>query len=388
MTIKLTPDVGENFCYAPWTNIHINPQGDYKTCCAGDSILTNLRQSPIESGLENPVLTEIKHALLSNKPHSNCRICFDSERHSNVSERTWYNDIAERRIIPIAQVNEQVIQNLDIRWNNTCNLSCVYCGDEASSIWAQLKGRQLGRTDYGPNLSGVIEHVERNRATIKNLALLGGEPLLQKENEALLDVIDNDVHVNVITNLSVPLEKNKIFNRLIEMNNVMWDVSFETTGARFEYVRHGASWTTMLENLAILKQATQGRTGQNVDVTGQLCVYNGLNLSEVFETFRDLDLPSMRLNELIYPEVLSVYSLPNHLMQRVADEIDRSIPFVDDPTRPVRKEFLQRQSANLRKATNPGATVDALYEWHAEQEQRYWPDTKLRFSDLWPEFRE
>jgi organic radical activating enzyme len=82
----------------------------------------------------------------------------------------------------------------------------VYCGHEASSVWATLKGVAQSRTDYGENLDGLLEFIAKHKSTIRNLALLGGEPLLQKENEMLLEQLNKDANINVITNLNVPLE--------------------------------------------------------------------------------------------------------------------------------------------------------------------------------------
>lgn len=384
MSIKLTPNLGPNFCYAPWTNIHINPQGGYKTCCAGTVELTNLRSASIDSVLQGSELREIKTALLNNQSHPNCAICEEKEQHSTASERTWYNDIADRRVIEIHSVDQQVIQNLDIRWNNTCNLSCAYCDMYASSIWAQLKGEPQSRTDYGDNLNSVIQHVERNRGTIRNLALLGGEPLLQKENEVLLEVIDPNVHINVITNLSVPLEKNKIFNRLVEMNNVTWDVSFETVGDRFEYVRRGASWAVMLDNMATLKRLVAGR--HNVDIAGTFSIYNAINLSEIYETFTALNMPHMRLTELTHPAVLSVYSLPTALKQQIAKECESSVRFIEHESRQVQRDFLLQQAHNLKQSPDLAQDTQSLVSWHRDQEQRYWPNSELKFEKLWPEY--
>lgn len=382
MTINLTTDIGKNFCYAPWTNIHVNPQGFYKTCCGG-SELDNLREVSIDQALQNTKLLEIKQSLLNNQPHDYCKSCVESEKHSSWSERKWYSDIAERKIIPIKKIEDQVIQNLDIRWSIACNLSCSYCAKGASSVWAQLEGEPLERMDYGQNLSKLMDFIIQNKSTIKNLGLLGGEPLLQKENEVLLTEIGNNVHINVITNLSVPLEKNKIFNRLIEMDNVMWDISFETIGDRFEYVRHGAKWTNMLNNIDILKRATANKPGHNIGITGQFCVYNCLNLSEVFEALRDYNLPDMRLSELTYPHILSVFSLPNHLMKIAADKAIKSIPYA---TKPI-QQFLQNQHDNLLAVPDRYVDIEELYTHHRDQENKYWPNFELKFEKLWPEFK-
>lgn len=382
MTIKLTPDIGKNFCYAPWTNIHINTTGDYKTCCAGQTVLGNLKHESIESVLTTPTLIELKSAILNNIEHKNCSMCIKQEQHTTSSERTWYDDIADRKDIFVDTLNSQSIQNLDIRWSNACNLSCTYCGNEASSVWAQLTNDRIEKTDYGHNLSKIMEYIDSQKSTIKNLGLLGGEPLLQKENEVLLNHISNDVHVNVITNLSMPLEKNKIFNRLVAMDNVTWDISFETVGDRFEYVRRGASWETMLKNIRFLKDAVSGKKGHNIGITGQYSVYNCLNLSEIFETLLDHKLPFMRLNELTYPHVLSVFSLPTHLLRISAQEVIKSIKYTNH-----QQNFFQHQYEILSTATNDSGNIEALYEFHRTQERNYWPNSPLTFEKLWSEFR-
>ena len=385
MTIKLTPDIGKNFCYAPWTNIHINTMGDYKTCCAGKTVLGNLKHEGIDDAITLHNLLNIKTAILNNQEHPNCDVCIKQEDHSSRSEREWYNDIAENADIVINDINAQSTQNLDIRWSNTCNLSCTYCGKEASSIWAQLTGDRKEKPDYGHNLSKIMEYIDSQKTTIKNLGLLGGEPLLQKENEVLLNHISDDIHVNVITNLSMPLEKNKIFNRLVAMNNVTWDISFETIGDRFEYVRRGASWATMLKNIRFLKDAVSDKNGHNIGITGQYSVYNCLNLSEVYESMLDNNLPYMVLSELIYPHILSVASLPTHLLRVAANESLKSMKYA---TTQSQRSFLKGQYDSMTTGINDSGNIEALYEFHRTQERNYWPNAPLTFEKLWADFRQ
>ena len=384
MTVKLNTEIGSNFCYAPWTNIHINTTGRYKTCCAGTDEIGDLRIIPIKDLLSSTTLNGIKSSLHQNQTNQNCTVCARQEQHSSVSERTWYNNIAEHQSIELDQLSAQQIQNLDIRWSNTCNLSCVYCDHEASSQWAALKRQPVERLDYTNTLPGLLEFIDGNRATIKNLALLGGEPLLQKENDALLDVIANHVHINVITNLSVPLENNRIFHKLLAKDNVMWDISFETVEDRFEYVRHGSSWPLMLKNIQYLKQAVKDKHGHNIGITSQYSVYNAMNLSELHQYFADNDLPMMRWNELHYPEVLSVSSLPKHYLNKAIAELELSKQY---HYMPVQERFLADMANSLQNISSLSQDCNKLYQWHSTQEQTYWPDTKLKFEDLWPEYR-
>jgi len=379
MTFKLSPDIGNNFCYAPWTNIHIDTRGNYKTCCAGTDSLGNLKDNSFDTDL----LLDIKSKLVNNEYHTNCRLC----KNNLVAERNWYTDIANNKIIPIDDITDSHLQNLDIRWSNTCNLSCVYCDSMFSSQWAQLRKEPAERTDFGNNLSNIIKHVTDNQATIKNIALLGGEPLLQKENIQLLDIVSNDVHVNIITNLSVPLANNKIFKRLLDMQNVMWDISFETVDLRFEYVRQGASWSTMILNLRMLQDAIADRPGHRVGITGQYSVYNCLDLVDLYRHFDLYALPTLRLNELQYPHELSVFSLPTDLMRQAAEQAILATEYTKRTHQHDQTELLLNIADRLNTSNNDHADIEKLYEWHAYQEEKYWPNSTLTFESLWPKFR-
>ena len=50
-------------------------------------------------------------------------------------------------------------------------------------------------------------------------------------------------------------------------------------------------------------------------------------------------------------------------------------------------EFLLDLANRLNTSSND-ATIEKLYEWHDYQEQKYWPDSELKFEELWPEFRQ
>jgi organic radical activating enzyme len=381
MTIKIGTEIGKNFCYAPWTNIHINTQGIYKTCCAGSQSLANLQETSIDAAQTSSTLTEIKKKLLHNQYHDNCQACVRQEGNSHSSERTWYNSFANNNTIELELVTDSHIQNLDIRWSNTCNLNCVYCGAYSSSQWAQLQKIPIERLDYDQTLEGIIKFIDRHRSTLKNVSLLGGEPLLQKQNDLLLDVIPDSVSVYVITNLNVPLDSNRVFQKLIARNNVTWDISFETVEDRFEYVRHGSSWDLMLKNIKLLRQVVNEKSGQAMATAAIYSVYNAMNLCELYKKFELYQLPKIRWSEMYNPEILSVSALPRRFIDRAIKELE--ICYDQNNTL-----FLKQMADSLKKVNNTTANCDALYSWHRTQEQTYWPNFKHTFESLWPEYRD
>ena len=147
----------------------------------------------------------------------------------------------------------------------------------------------------------------------------------------------------------------------------------------------------MLKNIKILQDAIADKVGHTTHITGQYCVYNCLNLSEVYDTFKQLNLPLMRLNELTHPSILNVYGLPVHLLEIAVNQVVKSMKYVNSSHNILR--FLQGQYGNLTKiikespSTNINVDIEKLYQFHKEQEQTYWSDTTLTFERLWPEFR-
>lgn len=383
--INLTPEIGNNFCYAPWTNIHINPQGTYKTCCGGSVEIADLRVIPINEVYKSRELTSIKNKILSNSKDNNCTNCYRQEQMSSTSERNWYDSISDKKTIQLNDVNDSFIQNLDIRWSTTCNLSCTYCGPDASSQWASIQKVPIDRLDYSKTLDSIIAFIQNNENSLKNLGLLGGEPLLQKENNFLLDVISDNVHINVITNLSVPLESNRIFHKLLSKKNVVWDISFDTVEEKFEYVRRGASWETQLKNIRYLQDCVKDKQNHIIGTAGVYSIYNALELSNLHQYFENNNLPTFRWNELHHPSILSVISLPESFRLKAADELEKSIKYHSQPRQ---INFLRDMAQNLRNIKNNEVSCSPLKNWHIKQENTYWPDFKYKFADLWTEYRD
>jgi MoaA/NifB/PqqE/SkfB family radical SAM enzyme len=267
------------YCAAPWRGLHINPRGDVKTCCAGNpNMLGNLNSQNIEQILNSDLMKEIRADLAQGKPHAYCSNCVKAERFGADSERQWHNNVNPNFDYATAGEEYHYPVIVDVRWNTTCNLSCNYCGESCSSKWAGIKGIPFksGTRSY---YDSVCDFLAQHHDHIHEVALVGGEPLLLPENDRLLDVIPENAIVTLITNLSVDLDKNKIFQKLSKRNRVGWSMSFDNTHEQLEYVRHGTSWQSIKENLSTIKQLmkSQGHWG------GIHAVYNIYNATRIRE---------------------------------------------------------------------------------------------------------
>lgn len=362
------------YCAAPWRGLHINPRGDIKTCCAGDpNMLGNLNTQTIEQVLHGPIMQEIRQSIQQGRPHSYCRNCVEAERYGR-SERDWHNRMNPELEIASAQDYQPVL--IDVRWNTTCNLSCNYCDDKSSSRWANLLNIDF-RSGARPYYDQVCDYLEKHASHIKQVALVGGEPMLLKENERLLDVIPDHVAVNLITNLSVDLAKNAVFKKLQNRHRVGWNVSMDNIGQRFEYVRYGSQWTTMESNINTIKSCA----GHEVGIHSVYNIYSATRLIELTQWARQHQL-SIQWQSLYQPAYLDPLKLgPN--LRRVAREHLETILSQDLVTGSERT-FLQR-ALTLQQQHYQIDLTEQLVKHIDAIETVYHPNTKNMFSELWPE---
>ena len=367
------------YCAAPWRGLHINPRGDVKTCCAGDpNMLGNLNEHTIEQILHGPVMQEIRQTLRAGRPHEQyCLNCVRAERYGR-SERVWHNELNEDFDSAQAGDLEHRPVLIDLRWNTTCNLSCVYCGDKCSSRWAALKGIPV-KSGARPYLDQVCEYLSQHRDHIREVALVGGEPLLLPENEQILDVIPESCTVTLITNMSVDFDRNRIVSRLMDRDRVGWSMSFDNIGPRFEYVRHGASWSQLTHNLAqVQARFDHGHWG---GIHAVYNIFNATRLTEFVAWAKDQGLTT-QWQSLYQPECLDVLRHGPAIRDLARAEIQQVLARTDLTA--GERGFMQQAQANLDQ--DPAQDLHKELKQHiTDIESLYHPDQHGKFSELWPE---
>ena len=375
------------YCAAPWRGLHINPRGDIKTCCAGNpNMLGNLNTKTITEVLNGPELAEIRSVLSQGNPHLYCSNCVNSERFGNASERIWHNTNSPDIDYATAGTQYHYPVIVDVRWNNTCNLSCNYCGPPDSSKWASLKNISVN-TATRHYYTDVCNFIEKHYNHVQEVALIGGEPLLLKENLKLLDVIPDNCIVTLITNLSNPLENNEIFKKLAKRKRVGWSMSFDNVESRFEYVRYGGDWNLLQENLAIIK-SLMVKDSNNFQahwggIHAVYNMYNATRLTELRQFAHEQGLTVLWQN-LFGPVCLDPTKHNQAVAQLAAEEIEKfyATGLATDSERVFFDTLLQQYRAN----TNITSAQTQEFAKHIHDiENKYHPDQQGQFARLWPE---
>lgn len=265
------------FCAAPWRGLHIQVDGGISTCCAGRIKFGNVNSDSIESALSHPKLKEIRKSIIAGDlPSEYCEGCKNAIKKNLGCERDWHNSCSKDFDITNADLEYQYPVIFDARWNNTCNSTCVYCSPTFSSKWASLL--EIGTKKIESAIKNKItKFFTNNSSNLKSVAMVGGEPLLIKENENLLEIIPKDVPIDIITNFSIDIEKSRVFEKLCERRKVNWHISLENIKGKYEYVRQGSNWNQLEKNLKVLGKLIRNPPEKNDHEISFLSLYHILN---------------------------------------------------------------------------------------------------------------
>jgi radical SAM protein with 4Fe4S-binding SPASM domain len=360
----------KRYCSAPWHGLHINPRGDVKTCCAGDpNLVGNLNTNSVDEMLNGSIMREVRSMMKEGILHPEyCRNCISGSR-----EWEWHN--ATNLDFDYENATSEYLYPtiFDARWNITCNQSCNYCGPDASSSWAAITS-SMYKAETRKHTHEIVDLITENKHYIKEVALVGGEPLLLKENLDVLCALENtNCKVVVITNLNVDLETNPVFKKLKQHPNVGWSLSFDNIGEQYEYVRYGGSWTLHEKNIDIVcNLINNGHSG------GIHAVYNLYNCTRLVEfkqwaTSKGLDIIWQRL---FTPDALDVLKQNQAIQKLAVEEIHRLLKV--NPTDHETNFF-----RSILEEIRPG-NADPLF-FTNKIETKYHPDTQGQFEKLWPE---
>lgn len=339
--------MSDTFCVLPWMHLSASVDGVWSRCCFDttndydhyyrEAEEPEFRLSPDALGcarrsryarteperamslveaFNSPNLRRTRLQMLAGERPAACRACFDQEDLGVESFRTS----VLRRFGPQVDVAELVANTepdgrldrfpvyLDLRFGNTCNLSCVMCMFPVSSRLGAGRTPAWTTATIDPYRDDdELWAILREHSTdIRYVYLAGGEPFLQPGRARLIQLLIEsgaaggiEVHYN--SNLtSLPpgaLEAHAAFK------SVVIYASCDGVGELFERIRVGARWDVFVANL---RQAAR-HVQLYLDVTVQRD--NVADLRNLYEFARAERVPMRVENILQFPQELSIRSL-------------------------------------------------------------------------------
>ena len=314
------------FCPMPWTGLMYNFDGKVKNCIRSAGPIGDLKHDNIQDIVLGSTNVSAQQNIVGNQPVATCHTCYDLEGNKSgfniISDRIFY--IRELKKVPTDtyQAGNFDLQTVDVRWTNLCNFACVYCGSDFSSKWAAELNEYLD-TPTAIQKQQFKNYIFENAHKLKHVYLAGGEPLLMKENEELLDLLKStNPGVNLRINTNLSKVDTRVFDKICEFEHVHWTVSVETIEEEFEYIRHGGRWVDFLDNLNTIRKLDH-RISFNM-------LHFLLNYQSVFGCVDFLKNLGFHNNSYIIgamaePLYLNIRHLPDTVLNSVRDTLQNKI---------------------------------------------------------------
>jgi organic radical activating enzyme len=215
--------------------------------------------------------------MLSGKwPGNGCEYCKDLEHAGASSDRTEINEDSYLAPINTSSTEVNLIPSMvEVYFNNLCNLGCIYCSAEYSTVWEaenikfglsteyEINELKQARAQYPAMLAAHWQWLKDNCHSIKTYNILGGEPFFQPEFEQNIDFFENnpcpELKFTIFSNLKVSKDKMKRILDKVELLRAKNHIksfqivcSLDCWGPEQEYIRTGLNMQQWEENFNIL----------------------------------------------------------------------------------------------------------------------------------------
>jgi MoaA/NifB/PqqE/SkfB family radical SAM enzyme len=289
----------DSFCSLPFVHQYRNTEGEICLCC--DNEFTILNKTSDESMLDvfNSVqINRLREKMLLGKRSKDCAVCYNMEDTGLYSPRQraneWWTSREPSKVLDQTTdfKNKKPLMpvSLDIRFSSKCALKCRTCNPNSSStIAAEVNTFRENKLPIPISIDQeyFLEYTDRPKpwlaqevplsSDLKVLNIVGGEPLIEEENNNLLELVANSgADPEIRINTSFARKNNKLRKIIKNFSHVLFIVSLDGIGSLNDYIRHGSKFNEVLENIELNKE---NLCAFNTTVS----VYNVLYLAETIE---------------------------------------------------------------------------------------------------------
>jgi organic radical activating enzyme len=238
------------FCVEPFKNISITKRlGNLglAPCCGyeDEQLINNLLDFNYNNDYH---FNNIRQQWKQGEVPAGCATCVKDESSTFTSRRqNSYISFMNKNPLGSKELADVKLQSIDYWLGDTCNMACIMCGPQNSSLWKkemQIKGPEARK----------ITNKEWDKFDKSNLNYIhfhGGEPLLHSEHIELLNALPNlgQVTVNYNTNASIRPNQ-QLLDIWDQCKKVEVMLSIDDTDERFKYIRYPIEWDAVKNNVA------------------------------------------------------------------------------------------------------------------------------------------
>lgn len=336
--------ISKNFCIAPFTQLTLNPAGNYSPC-------PEIGGRPWKSNEINAVhmwrsdeFDALRTSFKNNQKDLVCNRCWQQEEHGNQSLRQRL--FAKKSQGSVTFQPGEVLPFLDngyqsgpkqinIMVGNICNLRCRIC-TAGSSVTYNVEGKYY-KDHYGVEnpryissfqkpmsfSSSSIDHIFELSTNLQRIEFYGGEPLLDEPTLNLLErlvISGKSKNITLFYNTNGTKEPTPQHYQLWnQFKSLEFNFSIDDIEKRFTYARHPAVWADLICNIDRIRNHAWSIPVQCTSIC-TVSILNIYYLPEVLTQLDFLSLPSF-LNNIHSPDYYDIQHLPKEIKQHVIKKL-------------------------------------------------------------------
>ncbi len=314
-------------CYAPFNNLLIDQQGNFKICCHNNTyILGKYPEQSIDEIWFGNKRRTITQEFLDQKIPESCKHCIEK----GINENSPDSKIHYSRENKVPTFNNYPHQ-IEFLLSNKCNLDCIMCANNISSSSSNVQPK--------PSLKNIIfdeQFIEQLKPYLKKVkysVFSGGEPFLIPIYEKIWEFIYKNnpkSGIYIQTNASVLNEQIK---KKVEKYKMDIGVSIDSVNKEsYEKIRRNAKFEKTFENLDFFIKHTESLNKKLTLMTTPMTI-NALEIPEIV-TFCNSREINFSLSILEWPTNLAIWSLSSIEINKIIEKyIKFEIP--SNETNPV-----------------------------------------------------
>lgn len=288
--------MSNSLCSYPWAGAAIRPDGTILPCCKfdHDKEFGNITdQDPRDSEQWNL----LRDRMLGGEFIKNCNACYRDEQSGIESLRQQ-----SLKFYKPETNNKQVLKQLEVSFNNICNLACVMCSEEFSTRWQTEKIKHRGLTAQGVTAHG-FDYLSWDLTQLQQLKIIGGEPLMSQDKFInLLEKVDRSKLDVVIATNATLIPNERLKQLLEECKHVSYKVSLDGVGLINDWIRWPSKFSEIEKNIDIIEDWWKNNPKIKLEFHTVVSVYNILFLDQLIHYVKKRLVWSHSWNWVRYPE--------------------------------------------------------------------------------------
>ena len=347
----------KTFCPLPWMHLSLHPNGKTRLCCNASHSLRDVLDEKgkavfitqikdMKRFLNLPFYKDIRKQMLNNQKPEVCSTCYSLEKHGGSSVRQqfksqWRNAFSEmlNSVEQDGALKDISVRYLDLPLGNLCNLKCRMCHPSSSiqmkkdfDNWKIQYDKSVDK--YGdwikdPHLYSQLAPVLK---TSREIFFTGGEPLLIKEHEKILE---QAIQLNTAKNIKIKYNSNltKLSSKLMglwkEFREVEFNCSIDGTEEVNDYIRFPSKWSVIEQALETLDDFSEEQPHIKVYIHSTFQVLNLFNIPKLLNWTAQAKWRNVhRVPHFIWlhePKFFRPSVLPDRLKNEALDEIEKTL---------------------------------------------------------------